>query len=87
MFDVKLCEQEFGAEMYHLMQALRDFQNGQQLTTLNKDDNLTARVEQVNNTERYTIVGPSTAGTIISGPFYACNVGVCHTITRSHYSY
>ena len=73
-----------GNQLYYLMQALQFFQTGQVLPTLNQDNNLTVRVEQVNNTERYTIVSPSSAGTIISGPFYACNVSAFQPIPCSH---
>ena len=71
--------------MHCLMQALQYFQTGQVLPTLNPDNSLTVRVEQLNSsTEPYTIVSPSSAGTIISGPFYACNVSVCQQINFSH---
>ena len=58
------------------LQSRAVFQNGQQLPTLYKKNNLTVRVNEVNNTNSYIIQSPASAGRIISGPYYACNVSV-----------
>ena len=56
------------------LQSRAVFQNGQQLPTLYKNNNVTVRLDEVNNTKSYIIQSPGSAGRIISGPYYACNV-------------
>ena len=58
------------------MQELADFEDGQVLTTLLPDMNLTVHVDITNDTETVTLESFGALSTIVTPPQYACNVSI-----------